>query len=129
MAGNSPDRHWKTADYKMSGQLKRLVSEHTELLKTFDGHLAGVKNQLAKKKTTSAERAYQCFFKTYDELEENRKQQRLLLKPKYFEDSDSDTKRTLEEKNKVLRRVVEKCTFSETLKVCAQKFLTVRKTP
>ena len=34
MAGRGPDRHWKTADYKMSGQLKRLEIEHAELLKT-----------------------------------------------------------------------------------------------
>ena len=78
------------------------------MLKTFDGHLADAKNQLAQKKTISAERKYQCFFETYDELEENRKQQRLLSKSKYFEILDSDTKRTLEEKSKVLRWVVEK---------------------
>ena len=75
MAGKGPDRHWKTADYKMSGQLKRLESEQSELLKTFDGHLADVKSQLAQKIAVSAERAYQCFFETYDELEENRQQQ------------------------------------------------------
>ena len=111
MAGRSPDRHSKTADYKMSGQLKRLEKEHAELLKTFDGHLADVKNQLAQKKTISAERTYQCFFEAYDELEENRKQQRLLLKPKCFEIFDSDTKRTLEEKSNALRWVVEKAPF------------------
>ena len=32
MADMSPERQWKTADYKMSGQLKRLESEHAELL-------------------------------------------------------------------------------------------------
>ena len=111
MAGKSRDKHWQTVDYKRSGQLKRLESEHAELLKTFDGQLADVKNQLAQKKTISAERTYQCFFETYDELEENRKQQRLLLKPKYFEIFDSDTQRTLEEKSKVLRWVVEKVPF------------------
>ena len=56
----------------------------------------------------TAEGAYQCFFETYDNLEDNRQQQRLLLKPKYFEDFDSDTKRMLEEKRKVLRWVVDK---------------------
>ena len=84
MAVKSRDINWKTADYKMSGQLKRIESEHPELLKTFDGHLADVKNQLAQKKTISAERANQCFFKTYNELEENRKKQRILLQTKVF---------------------------------------------
>ena len=84
MAGRSPDRHWKTTDYKMSGQLKILETEQAELLKTFDGHLADVKNHLAQKKTVSVEKAYQRFFETYDELKENRHQQKLLLKPKFF---------------------------------------------
>ena len=66
----------------MSGQLKRLESDQAELLKTFDGHLADVKSQLAQKKTISTDSAYKCFFETNDELEENRKQQRLLLKQK-----------------------------------------------
>ena len=56
----------------------------------------------------TAEGAYRCFFETYDNLEDNRKQQRLLLKPKYFESFDNDTKRMLEEKRKVLRWVVDK---------------------
>ena len=43
-----------------------------------------------------------------DNLEDNRQQQRLLLKPKYFESFDNDTKRMLEEKRKVLRWVVDK---------------------
>ena len=107
MTGKSPDRHWKTADYKMSGQLKRLESEQADLLKTFDGHLADVKSQLAQKKTVSAERAYECSFETYDEFEEKRKQQKLLLKPKFFEIFNSETKHTLEEKSKVLRWVDE----------------------
>ena len=64
----NPDRHWKTADYKMSDQLKKLESEHAELLKTFDGYLADVKSQLAQNKTISAEKANQCSFKNYDEL-------------------------------------------------------------
>ena len=55
-----------------------------------------------------AEGAYRCFFETYDNLEDNRQQQRLLLKPKYFESFDNDTKRMLEEKRKVLRWVVDK---------------------
>ena len=64
MTGKSPDRHWKTANYKMSGQLKRLECEQTELLKTFDGHLADVKSHMAQKKTVSTETADQCFFQT-----------------------------------------------------------------
>ena len=62
MAGKNPDRHWKTTDYKMSSQLKRLESEQAELLKTFDRHLADVENHLAKNKTVSAERTDGCFF-------------------------------------------------------------------
>ena len=111
MTGKSPDRHWKMTGYKISGQLKRLECEPAELLKIFDGHLADVKSQLAQKKTISAERAYKCFFQTYDELEENRKQQRLLLKQKYFDKFDSDTKRLLEEKSKFLQWVVEEVRF------------------
>ena len=56
----------------------------------------------------TAEGAYRCFFETYDNLEDNRQQQRLLLKPKYFESFDKDTKRMLEEKSTVLRCVVDK---------------------
>ena len=61
------------------------------------------KVNLLRKKTVSAERAYQCFFETYDEMEENRQLQKLLLKPKFFEVLDNDTKRILEEKSQVLR--------------------------
>ena len=93
----SPNGHWKTADYK------RLESQHAELLKTIDGHIADVKSQLAQKKAVSTVRAYQCFFKLYDELEENRQQQRLILKPKFVENFDNDTKRILLEMSKVLR--------------------------
>ena len=81
----------------MSGQLKNLESALADLLKTFDGHLIDVKSHLAQKKRVSAKRAYQCFFETYDELEENRKQLWLLLKSKYFENFDGDTKRILKE--------------------------------
>ena len=63
MAGKSPDRHWETTDYKMSGQLKKLENEQAELLKIFDGHLAYVKSHLAQKKPVSADKAYQCFSK------------------------------------------------------------------
>ena len=96
MASKSPNRHWKTADWKASGQLKTLEKEQVDLLKAFSRYL----NEL--------EGAYRCFFETYDNLEDNRQQQRLLLKPKYFESFDNDTKRMLEEKRKVLRWVVDK---------------------
>ena len=99
MAAKSPDRHWKTAYYKMSGQLKRLESEQAELPKTFHGHLADVTGHLSQKKTVFAERAYQCFFETYDDLKKRRQQQRQLLKPKYLDSLDNDTKRILEEKS------------------------------
>ena len=62
----------KTTDYTMSSQLKKLESEQAELLKTFDGHLADVKSHLVQKEKLSAERAYQWFFATCDELEKNR---------------------------------------------------------
>ena len=42
-----------------------LESEQAELFETFDGHLADVKkSHMDHKKTMSAERAYQGFFKT-----------------------------------------------------------------
>ena len=91
MAGQSSGGLWKTTGYKMSGQLKKL--ENAELLETFDGHLADVEGRLAQKKTVSAKRAYQCFFETYEKLEENGQQQRELLKPKYLESFDGDTEK------------------------------------
>ena len=83
ITGKSPNRHWKTIDYKMSGQLKKLENEQAELLKTFDGYLADGKSHLAQKKTVSPDKAYRNFFETYDDVEENRQQQRLLLKSKF----------------------------------------------
>ena len=108
MAGKSPDRHWKTTDYKMSGQLKKLEKKQTELLKTFDRHDADVKAQLAENKSVTAERVYRWFFETYDELEENRQQQRKLLKPKYLDSFDADTEQKLGERKNVLQWLVEK---------------------
>ena len=111
MAGKSPDRYWKTTNYKMSESelqdVKKLESEQAELLKTFDGHVADVKSQLAQKKTISSERAYQCFFETYNELEGNRKQKRQLLKTKYLESFDGDTERKLGKKKQTLKWLVE----------------------
>ena len=74
MTGKSAHRHWKTANYKISGQLIRLDSGQTKLLKNFDGHLDDVKSHSAQKKTMSTERAYERFRETYDELEEIRQQ-------------------------------------------------------
>ena len=92
----------------MSGQLKKLEKEQTELLKTFDRHDADVKAQLAQNKTLTAERVYRCFFETYDQLEENRQQKRQLLKPKYLENFDADIERKLGERKNVLQWLVEK---------------------
>ena len=62
-------------------------------------------------KTMTAESAYRVFFETYDKIEANRKQQRLLLNPKYLKASDNDTKRVLEEKSKDLIWVVDEVPF------------------
>ena len=82
----------------MSGQLKRLKSEQAELLETFEGHLA-VKSHLPQNKTVCAERAYQCFFKTHDDLKKNGQQQRQLLEPKDWESFAADIEQKLGEKN------------------------------
>ena len=108
MASKSPNRHWKTADWKASGQLKTLEKVQADLLKSFSRHLNKLEDYLTQNKTMTVEGAYRCFFETYDNLEDNRQQQRLLLKPKYFESFDNDTKQMLEEKSKVLRWVVDK---------------------
>ena len=101
MASKSPDRHLKAVNWKASGQLKTLEKEQPDLLKSFSRHLNELEGYLTKNKTMTAEDAYRCFFETYDNLEDNRRQQRLLSKPKYFENFDNDTKRMLEEKRKV----------------------------
>ena len=108
MASKSPNRHWKTADWKASGQLKTLQKEQVDLLKSFSRHLNELEGYQTQNKTMTSEGAYRCFFEIYDNLEDNRQQQRLLLKPKYFESFENDTKRMLEQKRKVLRRVVDK---------------------
>ena len=108
MASKGPNRHWKTADWKASGQLKTLEKEQVDLLKSFSRHLNELEGYLTQNNTMTPEGAYRCFFETYDNLEDNRQQQRLLLKPKYFESFDNDTKRMLEEKRKVLQWVVDK---------------------
>ena len=75
----------------------------------------------------TAEGAYRCFFETYDNLEDNRQQQRLLLKPKYFESFDNDTKRMLEEKSKVLRWVVHKIPDLQDIEDCRAVVVDYRK--
>ena len=56
----------------------------------------------------TAESAYRCFFETYDNFEDNKQQQRLLLKAIFSEAIDDDIKRMLEEKSNVMRWVVDK---------------------
>ena len=91
IAGENPDRHWKTTVYKKSGQLRRLEIEQIKLFSIFDRLLAEVKSHLAQNKTVYAERAYQCFFETYGDLEIKRQQHRQLLKPKFLQSFDADT--------------------------------------
>ena len=56
----NPDRHWKTVDYKVSGQVKILESEQAELTKIFDRHLADVNSDSVNSwlRTVSAEIAH-----------------------------------------------------------------------
>ena len=127
MANKSPNRYWKTADWKASGQLKTLEKEQVDLLKSFSRHLNELEGYLTQNKTMTAEGAHRCFFETYDDLEENRQQQRLLLKPKYFESFDNDTKRMLEEKSKVLRWVVDKIPDLQEIEECRAVVVDYRK--
>ena len=78
-------------------------------------------------KTMTAEGAYQCFFETCDNLEDNRQKQRLLLKQKYFESFDNDTKRMLKEKSKVLRWVVDKIPDLQDIEDCRAVVVDYRK--
>ena len=39
MASKSPNRHWKTTDWKANGQLKTLEKEQAHLIKSFSRHL------------------------------------------------------------------------------------------
>ena len=127
MASKSPNRHWKTADWKASGQLKTLEKEQADLLKSFTRHLNELEGYLTQNKSMTAEGAYRCFFETYDDLEDNRQQQRLLLKPKYFESFDNDTKRMLEEKRKVLRWVVDQIPDLQDFEDCRAVVVDYRK--
>ena len=76
--------------------------------KNLRGQLAYVERCFAQNKTVSAERANQYFFENSVELVKNRQQQRLLLKPKFFENFDNNVKRVLEGKSKLLRWVADK---------------------
>ena len=127
MASKSPNRHWKTANWKASGQLKTLEKEQADLLKSFSRHLNELEGYLTQNKTMTAESAYRCFFETYDNLEDNRQQQRLLLKPKYVESFDNDTKPILEEKGKVLRWVVDKIPDLQDIEDCRAVVVDYRK--
>ena len=62
-------------------------------------------------KTMTAKRAHRGFFETYDNLKDNRRQLRLLLKPNYLEAFDNDTKRMLEETSNVLKWTADKAAF------------------
>ena len=129
MASKSPNGHWKIADWKVSIQLKTLEKEQADLLKSFSRHLNELEGYLTQKKTMTAEGAYRCFFETYDNLEDNRQQQSLLLKPKYFESFDNDTKRMLEKKSKVLRWVVDKIPDLQDIEDCRAVVVDYRKNP
>ena len=111
MASKISSRHWKTVDWKTSGQLKTLEEEEADLLKLFSRRLTEQEGYLTQNKTMTAKSAYRVFFETYEKLEANRKHQKLLLKPKYLEAFDNDTKRKLEEKSKYLRWVVDEVPF------------------
>ena len=105
-----------------SGQLKALEKEQIDLLKLFSRRVTELEGYLTQNKTMTAESAYRGFFETYDNLEVNRKQQRLLLKPKYLEVFDKNTKRMLEEKSKVLRSVVDKVPFLRDIEILRTDF-------
>ena len=111
MASKCPSKHWKTVDWKTSGQLKTLEKKQADLLELFSRPVTKLEGYLTQNTTMTAESSYRGFFQTYDNLEANRKQQRLLLKPKYLKAFDSDNKRMLEGKSKVLRSVVDKVPF------------------
>ena len=104
-----------------------LEKEQADLLKSFSRPLNELEGYLTQNKTMTAEGAYRCFFETYDNLEDNPQQQRLILKPKYFESFDNDTKRMLEEKSKVLRWVVDKVPDLRDIENCRAVVVDYRK--
>ena len=72
MATKSPSRHWKTADWKTSGELKTLEKEQADLLKLFSIHLSELEGYLTQSKPMTAESGYPCLFETYDSLEDKK---------------------------------------------------------
>ena len=97
MTSKSPNKHWKAFDWKSRGQLRTLEKEEADVLELLSRHLTELEVYLTKKKTVAAERAYRCFFEVHYKLEHNRLQhQGLLLKPKFFENFENDTKRMLD---------------------------------
>ena len=90
----------ETVDWKTRGQLKMLEKEEADLLKLFIRRLTERQGYLTQNETMTAESAYRFFFETHDKLEANRKQQKLILKPKYLEAFDNATRRMLEKKSK-----------------------------
>ena len=66
MASKIPNWHWKTADWKASGQLKTLEIEQADLLESFSRHLNELEGYMTQNKTMTAEGAYWCFFETYN---------------------------------------------------------------
>ena len=107
VTGKSPDRHWKTTDYKMSGQLKRLQNEKAELLKILDGHLADVKSHLAQNKTVTAETACQCFFENCKELQEKKTATEATLEAKVLGEFCCQHQTKIGQKKKRLNWLVE----------------------
>ena len=86
-----------------------------------------MKIQPAQNKTVSAEKANQGFFETYDEIEENREQQRLLLKPKFFEIFDNDNNRMLKKNCIILGLVIDKMPSLQDIEIFGSEFVDCRK--
>ena len=79
MASKRPAK-LEIVDCKASGQLKTLKKEQAYLLKLFSRLLTKLERYLAQNKFSllkifTIERAYQCFFETYNNLEYNKQQQ------------------------------------------------------
>ena len=90
----------------MSGQFKQLANEQNELLKKFSRKLAEQDGFFAENKSMTGIQAYKYFYETFGRPEENRSNQRKLLKPKYQDPFASDTKRMIDEKKKILDRLL-----------------------
>ena len=108
----------------MSNQVRRIEKEPAELLKTFDRHPVDAESHLAQNKKMYADRAYRCFFKTYDGLEENSRQRRQLLKPKYSDSFDANTEQQMGEKKVTLKWLVEQMPNFEKNELCSNETVT-----